>query len=259
MDEAMDVTESVDLGALEAGEGLDVDVIPRADEVDAAWCLRFMRAVRDAAFATVDADGLPSVRVIDVMAVSPDEGKLYFLAPRGKTFHADVMRERYAAIVVQTPDFRTCRLRGRVVRPEGTDVQRALVDALFALNPSMNMIYAGENRYICDVFCIEDGEGEYFDLGQRPVFRHGFTLSEARSDVRGASKAHVGACGLFEITQACTGCGACTAVCPEGCIALIVGGASADGARGRFTIDQEHCLRCGICYETCAHGAVERR
>lgn len=60
-------------------EGLDLGAIPNSEEVDAAWCLRFLRSVRDASFATVGADGLPSVRVIDVMAVT--DRSLYFLAP----------------------------------------------------------------------------------------------------------------------------------------------------------------------------------
>ena len=37
--------------------------------VDADFCLRYLREVRDVAFATVDEDGLPAVRVIDVMMV----------------------------------------------------------------------------------------------------------------------------------------------------------------------------------------------
>ena len=114
------------------GEGLDLSAIPSPEEVDAAWCLRFLRAIRDVAFATVVADGLPSVRVIDVMAVTSE--RLYFLAPRGKAFHDDVMRERFVAIVGQTPDYRTCRLRGRVAHPEGEAIQHALVDAIFELN-----------------------------------------------------------------------------------------------------------------------------
>lgn len=46
--------------------------------VDADSCLRFLREVRDVAFATVDEDGLPAVRVIDVMMV--EGGRLYFVA-----------------------------------------------------------------------------------------------------------------------------------------------------------------------------------
>ena len=60
--------------------------------VDADFCLRFLREVRDVAFATVDEDGLPAVRVIDVMMV--EGGRLYFVAARGKAFYEQVMRTR---------------------------------------------------------------------------------------------------------------------------------------------------------------------
>jgi len=225
-----------DIAAFAGGEGLTLSAIPRSDEVGAAWCLRFLRAIRDVAFATVDADGLPSVRVIDVMAVT--DRRLYFLAPRGKAFHDDVMRERFVAIVGQTHDYRTCRFRGRVVHPEGGDVQRALVDAIFQLNPSMSLLYAGDARYICDVFYIEDGEGEYFDLGQNPVFRKPFALG-GEPEVR----------GTFFITDACIECGTCAAACPEQCIA----------SGSPYKIEQSHCLRCGICQETCPVQAIVKR
>ena len=218
------------------GEGLDLSAIPSPEEVDAAWCLRFLRAIRDVAFATIDADGLPSVRIIDVMAVTGE--RLYFLVPRGKAFHDDVVREGFVAIVGQTPDYRTCRLRGRVAHPESESVQHALVDAIFELNPSMNLLYAGDARYICDVFYVEDGEGEYFDLGQSPVFRKPFALGgEPNMD------------GTFLVTDACIGCGTCAEACPEKCIAQ----------GDPYVIDQSHCLRCGICQEACPVQAIVKR
>ena len=59
--------------------------------------------MRDVAFATVDGDGLPAVRVVDVMMV--DEGRLYFVASRGKAFYDQVMRTRFVAIVGQTVSY----------------------------------------------------------------------------------------------------------------------------------------------------------
>ena len=67
-------------------------------------------------------------------------------------------------------------LRGE---PEGVPpdrMQHALVDALFELNPGMEIIYPDDKRYICDVFYIADGEGEHFDLSQKPIFRNPFSI-----------------------------------------------------------------------------------
>ena len=225
-----------DIAAFDKGEGFDLSTIPAPMVVDATWCLRFLRAIRDVAFATIGSDGLPSVRIIDVMAVT--DKRLYFLAPRGKDFHADVIREGFVAIVGQTPDYRTCRLRGKAVRPGGDSVQHALVDAIFDLNPSMNLLYSDENRYICDVFYVEEGEGEYFDLGQHPVFRKSFALGGVEAKA-----------GTFSITNACIGCGTCTGKCPEQCIA----------PGSPYVIDQSHCLRCGICQEACPARAIAKK
>lgn len=109
--------------------------VASAGQIDAGYCLRFLRCIRDCSFATVDAEGLPAVRVIDVMHV--EDGKLYFLAPRGKEFYREILRNPVVAIVGQTTDFRTCRLRGRAVRAADGE-QKALVDRMFELNPSMD-------------------------------------------------------------------------------------------------------------------------
>ena len=222
--------------AFAQGERFDLAAIPVPSEVDSAWCLRFLRAIRDVSFATIGEDGLPSVRIIDVMMVTSD--RLYFLAPRGKVFHEDVMRERFIAIVGQTRDFRTCRLRGRVVRSDDVE-QGALVDRIFELNPTMNLLYPGDARYICDVFCLVEGQGEYFDLGQNPIFRKPFAIG---SDVDCAT-------GTFLVTDACIECGTCAAACPEHCIS----------AGSPYIIDQSHCLRCGICFEACPVQAIVKR
>lgn len=210
--------------------------VAKADEIDTEYCLQFLRQIRDCIFSTVDAGGLPSARVIDVMHA--EGGKAYFLVPRGKAFHAEIMRNPIIAIVGQTTDFRTCRLRGRAVRPCDAE-QKRLVDWMFELNPSMNELYPGEARYVCDVFYIEDGTGDYYDLGQKPIVRARFTL--------GRGGARMGS--SFGITDACTGCGSCANVCPQGCI---------HGKEGGYEIEQTSCLHCGLCYETCPHGAIEK-
>lgn len=207
------------------------------EQIDAEYCLRFLRHIRDCSFATVDAEGLPAVRVIDVMHV--EDGRLYFLVPRGKEFYREILVNPVVAIVGQTTDFRMCRLRGRAIRAADGE-QKALVDRMFELNPSMDQLYPAESRYAGEVFYIEDGSGEYFDLGQKPVVRVSFAIGRASLDKK----------GTFEVSEGCEGCGACAAVCPQGCIAR--------AGDGTFRIDQRACLRCGLCEEACSYGAIRR-
>lgn len=211
--------------------------VASAAEIDASYCLRFLREIRDCVFSTLDADGLPSARVIDVMHA--EGGRLYFLAPRGKAFYAELMANPVVAIVGQTVDYRTCRLRGRAMR--GSDAeQRPLVDWMFRLNPSMSSLYPGESRYACEVFFVDNGSGDYLDLGQSPIVRTAFSL--------GGDGLRMGRC--FEVSDRCAGCGACAKACPQRNISLAAG--------GRYRISQESCLHCGLCFEACEHGAIEK-
>lgn len=213
-----------------------MDGKPEIGGIDAAYCLRFLREVRDVAFATVDEEGLPAVRIIDVMMV--EDGKLYFVAARGKAFYDDVMRTRFVAIVGQSSDFRTCRLRGRVERPDDEAERHRLIDCIFELNPSMPELYPGDSRYVLEPFYLQDAQGEYFDLSGKPIVRVPFALGALCAAVDG-----------FAITDRCRECGACADACPERCIA----------AGSPYVIVQEHCLRCGLCQEMCPYDAIERR
>jgi ferredoxin len=55
----------------------------------------------------------------------------------------------------------------------------------------------------------------------------------------------------FEITDACTGCGACKRACPVKCIS--------GTPKNRHVIDRAACIRCGMCQSTCKFSAVRRK
>lgn len=193
--------------------------------------LQMIRGVKDFAFATIGEDGNPAVRIIDVMLVGED--RLYFLTARGKEFYSQLMEQQFVAITGMTKNWEMLTLRGKVKQ-----VSRKLLVPIFEANPSMNEVYPGQSREILEVFCLYEGQGEYFNLSKTPIFRETFFL--------GCPKAHQKG---FEITHACISCGICTEACPQQCIA--------EGSP--YAIHQQSCLHCGLCFERCPSSAIVRR
>ncbi len=64
--------------------------------MNAQNCLDILREIKDVAFATVDDEGKPQVRIIDVMIVEKD--KLYFCTGRGKDFYRQLMKRPDVAV-----------------------------------------------------------------------------------------------------------------------------------------------------------------
>jgi NAD-dependent dihydropyrimidine dehydrogenase PreA subunit len=110
------------------------------------------------------------------------------------------------------------------------------LDKLFEENPYMKNVYPGETRQVLEVFCIEDGEIEYFNLRVHPIFRESYVIGS------GVSKQKV-----YVIIEDCTGCGMCREICPQKCIT----------AGTPYRIVQENCLRCGSCQENCPVSVVD--
>ncbi|HIT02570.1 MAG TPA: 4Fe-4S binding protein [Candidatus Enterenecus merdae] len=196
-------------------------------------CLALLRQVKDVAFATVDASGLPQVRIIDVMLVEQDA--LYFCTARGKAFYHQLLSTGQVAVAALTPAYQMIRLSGRVRHLDG---QRDWIDRIFVENPAMETVYPGQSRYILEPFCLDNGQMEVFDLGQQPIHRESFALGGGDVQEKG-----------FVITSACIGCGKCQRGCPQNCIE--------SGAP--FSIVQAHCLHCGLCQELCPVQAIQTR
>ena len=125
-------------------------------------------------FATLDEHGLPQTCVIDLMLW--DEGDLYFLTARGKSFYDRLAARPFAALTgmkgADTLSTVAISLRG-AVRSIGSE----RLAEIFSQNPYMARIYPTErSRQALEVFQLYRGEGEYFDLSQQPPFRQSFSF-----------------------------------------------------------------------------------
>lgn len=199
-------------------------------KMNADKCLKILREIKDVAFATVDENGHPQVRIIDVMLVENE--KLYFCTARGKKFYNQIIENDHVAITGMNKDFQMIRLNGKVKKMEE---QEKWLDRIFEENPSMNAIYPGKRRCILDVFCIDNGVIEFFDLGKEPIYRENFVIGKATVKESG-----------FFITDACIQCGRCERICPQSCIV-------------DYQINPNHCLHCGLCFEKCPVHAIVKR
>ncbi|MGI6055412.1 MAG: 4Fe-4S binding protein [Bilifractor sp.] len=221
--------------------------------MNAQNCLEILREIKDVAFATVNEEGKPEARIIDVMIVEKD--KLYFCTARGKDFYRQLMKHPDIAVTGLNKEFQMVRLSGKA---ESLTDQKHWIDRIFEENPVMNGVYPGESRYILEPFCISSGTLEFFDLGKNPIYRESFIFgnTEVSEEQKSTEKVHKekdNSCAPikkgFRITDGCIGCGKCMRNCPQQCI-----------TKGKpFVIHQEHCLHCGLCYENCPVQAIERR
>ena len=194
------------------------------------------KEIHSTVFATVDDAGLPQTCVIDLMLA--DENGLYFLTAKGKSFYDRLRRNPFVAIIgmegKDTMSTVAISLRGKV-----KNIGQEWLDEIFEKNPYMATIYPDpKTRSALEVFFIYEAEGEYFDLGQNPVYRQTFAYGGGAVHETG-----------YQIDKSkCIGCLGCRSVCPVQCI-------SKEAPR---EIDRSRCLHCGNCFRTCPVKAVRR-
>ena len=202
--------------------------------MDLITCLKKMELVGVLAFATVDSEGAPQIR--NISAIHYEDNALYFFTARGKNFCRELEEDGRVQILAYTKYKEMIRLSGKAYAVADED-QKKWTDIIFEEQPYLANVYPGETRNIGIIFCIDEGEVEYFNLGVNPIFRETYSLGNAPVHQKG-----------YVITDTCIGCGACQSMCPQRCIE--------EGTP--YKIEQEHCLHCGSCFETCPVGAIER-
>ncbi|MFV0466920.1 MAG: 4Fe-4S binding protein [Lachnospiraceae bacterium] len=198
--------------------------------------------IHSTVFATVDKEGLPATRVIDIMLT--DENSLYFITAKGKEFYQQLMEKQFVAISGMTGGEGSLSKKAITIRGKVECIGQELLDQVFIENPYMAEIYPSkESRIALCVFRLHQGNGEYFDLSTRPITRHSFIIGE---DSQKLAELRIG----YYINESCVACGKCKSVCPQNCIEM---------SKLPYVIRQENCLHCGNCMSVCNFGAVEKR
>lgn len=182
--------------------------------------------------ATIGTDGHPQTRIIDMMYY--DEQGVYFLTAKGKAFYEQLMQQQYVAISA-TKDKQAVSLRGKVI-----NIGKKNLDIMFDKNPYMKEIYPGDTREALEVFCLNDVQGEFFDISNPShIVRESITIGETVEKQTG-----------YFVGEGCIGCKLCYSVCPQKCI---------DISCKPVTINQKHCLHCGRCAQICPKQVIEKR
>ena len=202
--------------------------------MDLKTCLKKMELVGVLAFATVDQEGAPQIR--NISAIHYEKDAIYFFTARGKNFCRELQEDGRVQILCYTRYKEMIRMSGKAYAV-AEEEQEKWRDLIFEEQPYLANVYPGDTRDIGIIFCIDQAEVEYFNLGVNPIFRETYSLGSVTLKKKG-----------YHITEKCIGCGKCKRVCPQRCI----------DEGNPYVINQNHCLHCGNCYENCSVKAIER-
>lgn len=184
--------------------------------------------------ATNNEQGLPVTCAIDIMDY--DENGLYFLTVKGKNFYKRLKANGYLSLTGIRGENTMSRIAVSVCG-KAKEIGPERLQRLLDKNPYMYEIYPTEHsRSALTVFYLYEGNGEWFDLSEKPIERFPFSFGESRAKTVG-----------YFVTDDCIGCGKCFPVCPQSCIVF-------NGKKAFIT--QENCLHCGNCADICHTKAI---
>lgn len=189
-----------------------------------------IREVRTMPAATVK-NGMPDARVIDFCILS--DNNIYFIGSKGKNFHKQLMAAPYIVLCVRIGRWSSLRLNGTV---KIVSDDKKIWDEFFSYNKGTASMYR-TNMKLLDLFKIEKGEGEIFQLVEDEK------LKRARFAFGGEKVRPWN----YKITDDCDKCGMCQDACVEGAIVK---------EDDKYTIDYSSCNECGKCYPACPIGAI---
>lgn len=193
--------------------------------------LELLRKIKSVTFST-SWKNEPYSRIIDVMLIEHE--KLFFVTGRGKDFYHQLRKNPVVAITGMDENYTMIRLKGeaKLLPPDQMDEYR---EKIFLANPALGGIYNLEQRNILDVFYIDSGRGDIFELTSHPPKRSQFSFGLELPIPWG-----------YQIGEECIECGQCVPLCCTGAI-----------SKGTpYLIEPTLCLECGNCTEICPVDAI---
>ncbi|OOB76868.1 MAG: (4Fe-4S)-binding protein [Epulopiscium sp. Nuni2H_MBin003] len=194
------------------------------------------KEIHSVVLATTDENNNPITCVIDMMLA--DKEGLYFLTAKGKALYERLSKNENISLTGFKGDD-TMSSKSINIRAKAMEVGSDLLSEIFCKNTYMNDIYPNiESRKSLTVFKIYEGDGEFFDLSVRPIFRESFSFGKQQKKTTG-----------YFITESCIACSKCVMICPQNCIKL---------ENKKASIGQNNCLHCGSCMNVCYSNAIKR-
>ncbi|MCI1903445.1 MAG: pyridoxamine 5'-phosphate oxidase family protein [Enterococcaceae bacterium] len=140
------------------------------EQMNATDYLHYLKnKMHSTVFATIDEEGRPATRVVDIMLLKND--KLYFLTADNKQMYRQMLRTPFIALTglegSDTMSSRAISLQGAV-----REIGQKYLPEILEQNPYMNQIYETPARQqLLRVFEIYEGKLSAYDLSQKPIFQ----------------------------------------------------------------------------------------
>lgn len=126
-------------------------------------------SIHSTVFSTIDSDGNPSSRIIDIMLVK--DTKIYFLTANTKPFYQQIIENPYVSITGVLGDDTMSSL-SLTVKGKAKEIGTNYLSEIFEENTYMSQLYPTDSsRQILRVFEIDTGILEVIDLSKKPIYQ----------------------------------------------------------------------------------------
>lgn len=201
---------------------------------------KFVHDIGYMIFSTVDFNGMPAARGLEVHYLDATETFYIGMAP-GKPVYHEIKNNPHVCgvIVALIPNGLSVSVRINAhVREIDPQERPDIYEKYWELNPGTHALYIKDLERF-RIFVLDHGEGQVFYMPEDDII-HKNRFSFGGDAIRAWA---------YEIdANRCLGCGTCEALCMEGVIHPT--------ENGKYQIDHFGCLECGRCLDYCPSEAI---